>query len=110
MTEKSSIYNDYFSKLFKIWEEALSENTGSTLKNDLLQNSPKLKKDKINELNDYMKDIMSKNISEKYLGFDEDIELLNNSIEKVHVQLDIIKKKIDKLTNTDTAKDTNKSK
>ncbi len=53
---------------------------------------------------------MSKNLSEKYLDFEDDIEVLNNSIEKVHLQLDVIKKKIDKLTNTDTAKNKRKVK
>lgn len=110
MKEKQSPYNEYFSKLFKIWEEAVSETTNNRIKNDIILNSPKLKKDKIDELNNYMKDIMSKNMPEHTQQIEEDIDILNESIEKVHIQLDIIKKKIDKLTNTDmaTAKDKHK--
>ena len=99
MTEKSSPETDYFTKFFQIWEDAVSQTTLNTIKNEILDSSHKLKKDKINEFNQYMKDIMSKNISEHPSGIAKDIQTLNKSIENVQQQLDILTKKLDKLTN-----------
>ena len=99
MTEKSSLYNEYFSKLFQIWENAVTKSTNNTIKNGILQNDPKLKTDKLNEFNDYMKDVMSKNMSKQTISLIDDIETINDSIDKEHLQSDILKKKINKLTN-----------
>jgi hypothetical protein len=74
MTEKSTLYNEYFSKLFQIWEDAVSQTTINTIKNDIFENSQKRINDKNNEFNDYMKDIMSKSISNNSLSLIDDID------------------------------------
>ncbi len=55
-----------------------------------------------------MKEVMSKNITENSCGIIDDIQTLNKSIENVQQQLNILTKKIDKLTNN--KKNTEKNK
>ena len=98
MTEKSSLYNDYFNKLFQIWEDAVSQTTINSIRNDIFENSPKLTNDKTSEFNDYMKDIMSKSITHNSLSLIDDIDILNKSIERVQSKLDMLSDKVDKLT------------
>ncbi|HSG30592.1 MAG TPA: hypothetical protein VLB82_03505 [Thermodesulfobacteriota bacterium] len=100
MSEKNSPESETFTKFFQIWEDAVSESTLKNLKDELFKNSLKLKKDKINEFNQYMNDIMSKNIADSSSRLTEDIQSLNKSMENVQQQLNILTKKIDKLTNS----------
>ncbi|NIS09584.1 MAG: hypothetical protein GWO07_12655 [Candidatus Dadabacteria bacterium] len=86
----------------------MSQKTLNKIKNEILENSHKLKKDKISEFNSYMKEVMSKNITENSCGIIDDIQTLNKSIENVQQQLNILTKKIDKLTNN--KKNTEKNK
>ncbi len=99
MSEKNSPETETFTKFFQIWEDAVSESTLNNLKDELFKNSIKLKKDKINEFNQYMNDIMSKNIADNPSRISDDIQSLNKSLENVQQQLNILTKKIDKLTN-----------
>ena len=98
MTEKSSLYNDYFNKLFQIWENAVSQTTINSIRNDIFENSTKWTNDKTSEFNEYMKDIMSKSITHNSPSLIDDIDILNKSIERIQSKLDILSDKVDKLT------------
>ena len=110
MTEKSSLYNDYFNKLFQIWEDAVSQTTINSIMNDIFENSTKWTNDKTSEFNEYMKDIMSKSITHNSPSLIDDIDILNKSIERVQSKLDILSDKVDKLTGPTIVKNKRKNK
>jgi len=110
MTEKSSLYNDYFNKLFQVWKEAISQTTIKTIKNGVFESSQKWTNDKTSEFNDYMKDVMSKSITHNSLSLIDDIDTLNKSIERIQSKLDILSEKFDKLSSPKAVKNWRKNK
>lgn len=110
MTEKSSLYNDYFNKLFQIWKDSVSQTTINSIRNDIFENSTKWTNDKTSEFNEYMKDIMSKSITHNSPSLIDDIDILNKSIERIQSKLDILSDKVDKLTGPTIVKNKRKNK